>query len=1023
MPMRRLFLIFMGMVLAISLNAQNLVLSVNNYENGQLKKIAKINKTHPAPNTVFNRAAILTEDFESGSLPTGWTQEYVNGTVDWTFDQAGGEYGHPSSAHGGSYNALFFYGSYDGYTTKLVTPALDLSAGNYVVSYWLAMNDWAGDVDEFHLYYKEGPSGAWNEITEAAQTSAISDWTKFTFQIPSTNSEVYLAFEGVAKYGYGVCLDDISVFQQYPNDLTVSKTYPPVALTNDIINPKIYVENIGINTQNDFDVLVFIDNGTDTLYKDTLNVTGANLSTDADAAYIMNKSWTPTQTGTYTITGIVSLSGDQDNTNDTLRETLTVVEGIPYQHGYAYNYDGYSPSGEMTDHTVKNDVTTGVLEDMLLPTTNDLPLAADYINGKIYVVDYTGGYYFVNGDGNFYQLGTLPGFEGTPVGLAYYDAIDTIYMLTYEGDLYVYDSQWDIKDTLSTGMTGWIGAAIDTNGVMYALNMNDESLYIIDRHTGNATLVGSTGATNISYAQDIAIDRTTNELYGGIYDAGGAGGLWATLDKTTGAMTVIDTLGDELTSVAIVPSYTVTFVVTNSTNPTDSLQGAQIAFDNTTITTNEHGIASYRFNYTDTVNYTAITSLYGYINDTTEFTVPEADTIHISLTPLPTHNVTFTIVDPDNNPVEGATIEVDTAHLTTDANGQATVILPEGEHTAYTTRTCFVNDITTFTLGNSDMNVNITLQPATYTVTFYVLDNEGNPLENAEITVNDSTVTTDTNGQAIMALPCGDYTAYTSLNTYANDTTTFTIAGADLTVHITLNPLPSHNVTFTVTDADNNPLVGAAIEVDTFHLTTDANGQATISLREGEHTAYTTLTCFANDTTTFTVGNADMNVNIILQPGTYTVTFNVVDGEGNPLANAAITVNDNTVNTDTNGQATMELACGDYTAYTVLDGYENDTTQFTVAGADLTVDITLTPPAFIATNDNIKVAPNPANDYIVISADKNYKVEVLNLSGQVLQTINMTNNKVQINLSGYKAGVYILRLTGDNVYTYRIIKQ
>ncbi len=60
------------------------------------------------------KAQFLTEDFETGSLPAGWSLEYVTSTSDWTYDN-GGHNGHPAAAHGGSYNALFHVTNYTRY--------------------------------------------------------------------------------------------------------------------------------------------------------------------------------------------------------------------------------------------------------------------------------------------------------------------------------------------------------------------------------------------------------------------------------------------------------------------------------------------------------------------------------------------------------------------------------------------------------------------------------------------------------------------------------------------------------------------------------------------------------------------------------------------------------------------------------------------------------------------------------------------------------------------------------------------
>jgi len=42
-------------------------------------------------------------------------------------------------------------------------------------------------------------------------TSSISTWTLETINLPNASNNYYIAFEGDAKYGYGVCIDDITV--------------------------------------------------------------------------------------------------------------------------------------------------------------------------------------------------------------------------------------------------------------------------------------------------------------------------------------------------------------------------------------------------------------------------------------------------------------------------------------------------------------------------------------------------------------------------------------------------------------------------------------------------------------------------------------------------------------------------------------------------------------------------------------------------------------------------------------------
>ncbi|OQB07620.1 MAG: MAM domain protein [Candidatus Cloacimonetes bacterium ADurb.Bin211] len=168
---------------------------------------------------------VLNESFENGgSIPSGWTQTYVNGSIAWTFT-TGGFNGHPSSAYNGTYNARFYYSSRVGYTTKLITPSLNLSgAETATLTFWHTQEAWSGDQDQLKVYYRTSTTGNWNLIT--SYTNSIANWTQETISLPNLSSTYYIAFEGIANYGYGVCLDKVVVsknsYVNLPTWLTVA---------------------------------------------------------------------------------------------------------------------------------------------------------------------------------------------------------------------------------------------------------------------------------------------------------------------------------------------------------------------------------------------------------------------------------------------------------------------------------------------------------------------------------------------------------------------------------------------------------------------------------------------------------------------------------------------------------------------------------------------------------------------------------------------------------------------------------
>ena len=168
---------------------------------------------------------VLDESFENGgSIPSGWTQTIINGFVTWTFT-TGGYNGHPASAFDGTYNARFYYGNTTSFTTKLVTPPLNLNGADIAtLTFWHTQEARDGNQDQLKVYYRTSSTAPWNLIT--SYTNSIANWTQETINLPNLSSTYYIAFEGISHYGYGVCVDKVVVTKtlttMIPTWITVS---------------------------------------------------------------------------------------------------------------------------------------------------------------------------------------------------------------------------------------------------------------------------------------------------------------------------------------------------------------------------------------------------------------------------------------------------------------------------------------------------------------------------------------------------------------------------------------------------------------------------------------------------------------------------------------------------------------------------------------------------------------------------------------------------------------------------------
>ena len=146
---------------------------------------------------------VITEGFEGGVMPTGWTCE---GSNTWEVGK-GDKYTSTGSASG-EYNALITH-YYTGTKTYLVTPMMNLSAATEGhVTFNMVNRMWVTDTDELGVYYRVN-GGTWNQLYYTA--AAHSSWTEVTVDLEGFADNYQLGFMCYDQYGYGIGLDDIVV--------------------------------------------------------------------------------------------------------------------------------------------------------------------------------------------------------------------------------------------------------------------------------------------------------------------------------------------------------------------------------------------------------------------------------------------------------------------------------------------------------------------------------------------------------------------------------------------------------------------------------------------------------------------------------------------------------------------------------------------------------------------------------------------------------------------------------------------
>ena len=159
---------------------------------------------------------------------------------------------------------------------------------------------------------------------------------------------------------------------------------------------------------------------------------------------------------------------------------------------------------------------------------------------------------------------------------------------------------------------------------------------------------------------------------------------------------------------------------------------------------------------------------------------------------------------------------------------------------------------------------------------------------------------------------------------------------------------------------------------------------------------------------------------------TYTVTFTVVDTEDNPIANASIAIDEETLTTDASGVATIDLVNGDYTYTVSRPGYADLAGSFTVDNAAQTIHLNMTGMDQL-TASSVRLYPNPVKNTLIIEHDTGDElvIELYNITGTLIGTTKTGHRTTTIDVGALSSGSYFVRITGNGKTptVHRFIKQ
>ncbi len=387
----------------------------------------------------------------------------------------------------------------------------------------------------------------------------------------------------------------------------------------------------------------------------------------------------------------------------------------------------------------------------------------------------------------------------------------------------------------------------------------------------------------------------------------------------------------------------------------------------------------------------------------------------MEVVPPETYMVTFYVQDADNNPIEDAAISITGENnLATDADGLAGIEMEDGTYQYEVTATGYI-PLTdqSFTVDGAGKQIDVVMEvvpPETYIVTFYVQDEDNNPVQGAVIAIADiSSLTTGAGGTASVELEDGSYVYSVTADGYVPlSDQSFTVDGEDKQIDITITEL-EYSVTFMVKDEEDNSIDNAVIKLN--DITNDPGFYTFAELTPGNYGYTITAEGYFDATGSVSVIDDDVSISVTMITEAYTVTFYVSDIDGNTIDDAVVELNDKE---NTPGNFVFEnIEPGTYDYTVGATGYFDRNGTITVTNRNLNVSTVLLVDNTYLTDTGlpgISLYPNPAVNTLNINS-KNVLIKqimVTDAAGHSVYSKTINDHNHSFCVSSFKRGVYFI---------------
>lgn len=399
----------------------------------------------------------------------------------------------------------------------------------------------------------------------------------------------------------------------------------------------------------------------------------------------------------------------------------------------------------------------------------------------------------------------------------------------------------------------------------------------------------------------------------------------------------------------VLKHYNVVITVLDSDNSSPA-QGAAVNINGSSYPTNERGQAVVSLQ-NGTYPYTVTKS--GYYDGSSSVTVLDSDNSSVISLKARLYNVIMTVKNPLKEPIKGATVEINATSYQTQDNGEVSLQLKNGTYPFTVVANGMDDCLGELEVVSADIpSFPVNMEYKKYDIVFTVQTDEGVAIENANIHINEKDYQTSQGGLVTVRLSDGQYPYTVTKEGYVQTQGNVEVSGSNKNVLAQLTPI-SYNITFVVKDnmASPNLLQGVSIDIENEDktVTTNASGEAIISLKAGKYTASFMKNSYKTETLSFEVTGEATFTQILKK--IWNLTFKVTAAGKSGLKDVTVSVSGpailsgNTVSLKTKDDGTtdpVQVINGAYDWNTSLTGYSPEEGVGSVQDADQEKVIELT---------------------------------------------------------------------------------